>query len=87
MRDVDYLFVRCMSLPLGVYEMIVDYLPSPRVWKWSLNQLKRRTVLSPHVAVVDTSILIDELLGDLLILESSNQKGALVRISQNSQVQ
>jgi hypothetical protein len=73
-------------LPLGVYEMIVEYLPSPRVWKWSLNHLKRRAILCPHVAVADTSVLIDELLGDLLILESPNQKGSLLRISQNSQV-
>lgn len=66
--------------------MIVDYLPSPRVWKWSLNHLKKRATLCPHVAVVDLSILIDEILTDLKLLHSPIQKGHLLRINENQQV-
>lgn len=81
-----FILMRCLSLPLGVYEMIVEYLPSPRIWKWSLNRLKKRATLSPHISVIDISILIDEMVTDLNILDTPNQRGHLTRISNSSEV-
>lgn len=75
-----------MSLPEGVFEMIMEYLPSPRVWKWSLNRLKKRISISPQISVVDISILIDEMLTDLNLFDSSNQRGHLMRITGNPEV-
>jgi hypothetical protein len=75
-----------MSLPLGVYEMIVEYLPSPHAWKWSLNHLKRRAIFSPQITVNDTSLLIDELLSELKILDFPHQKGTLMRIATSPEV-
>lgn len=66
--------------------MIADYLPSPRVWKWSLNHLKKRAILCPHIAVLDLSVLIDELLTDMKIFHSPTQKGHLMSINGNQQV-
>jgi len=30
------LVMRCLELPLGVFELIIDMLPKPRIWHWSL---------------------------------------------------
>lgn len=80
-----FTLMRCLSLPDGVFEMIVDYIPSPRVWKWSLNRLKRRIMISPHISVNDTSILIDEMLTDLNLFDNPIQRGHLMTISNNTE--
>ena len=55
-------------MPFGVSDLIVDFLPVPRIWDWSISQLKRRCRLAPRVAILDSYIIIDEILGDPLAL-------------------
>jgi hypothetical protein len=76
---------RCMDLPPGVFELIADMLPMPRVWQWSILRLKRRCKLAPHQAVCDINIIMDEILTDSCIFPGP-QQSLLVRISQNPQV-
>jgi len=75
-----------MDLPPGVYDLVVEMLPMPRVWHWSLFRLRRRCKLSPQVAVMDLSILMDEILTDMNLFGGRNQKVLLQRIARNSQV-
>lgn len=77
--------LRCMDLPPGVFELIADMLPMPRVWHWSILRLKRRCKLAPHQAVCDINIIMDEILTDACIFPGP-QQSLLVRISQNPQV-
>jgi Ankyrin repeats (3 copies) len=79
------LLQRCMDLPPGVFELIADMLPMPRVWHWSILRLKRRCKLAPHQAVCDINIIMDEILTDACIFPGP-QQSLLVRISQNPQV-
>ena len=32
------LLLRCMDLPPGLFELIVDMLPLPRMWQWWVDQ-------------------------------------------------
>jgi hypothetical protein len=66
--------------------MIMEYLPSPHAWKWSLNHLKKRATFSPQIAVHDISLLIDELFSELKILNFPHQKGCLMRIATSPEV-
>jgi hypothetical protein len=77
------LLLRCMDLPPGLFELIVDMLPLPRVWQWSLSRLKKRARLSPHQAIHDLSILMDEIVTDANIFAGRDQRAHLVRISRN----
>lgn len=79
------LLQRCMDLPPGVFELIADMLPMPRVWHWSILRLKRRCKLAPHQAVCDINIIMDEILTDACIFPGP-QQSLLVRMSQNPQV-
>ena len=74
-----------MDLPPGVFELIADMLPMPRVWQWSIIRLKRRCKLAPHQAVCDINIIMDEILTDACLFPGP-QQSLLVRIAQNSQV-
>ena len=82
----DSAWYRCLELPLGVFDLILDYLPLPRVWHWSLWCLKRRCRLAPLIAVADSYVIIDEILTDANIFKSNDQKGLLVRISRDQEV-
>ena len=74
-----------MDLPPGVFELIADMLPMPRVWQWSILRLKRRCKLAPHQAVCDITIIMDEILTDACVF-AGHQQSLLVRINQNPQV-
>ena len=77
--------LRCMDLPPGVFELIADMLPMPRVWQWSILRLKKRCKLAPHQAVCDINTIMDEILTDACLF-AGHQQSLLVRINQNSQV-
>lgn len=75
-----------MDLPDGIFDLIVDFMPSPRIWQWSLWRLRKRCRLAPHVAINDISKIMDEILCDSNIFSSANQSQLLVRISRDSSV-
>ncbi len=75
------LFLKTFEMPLGVFDLIMDFLPSPRIWDWSLIQLRRRCRLAPRVAIMDSYIIMDEILSDSNIFPGSEQKGLLVRLA------
>eukprot|EP00607_Mallomonas_marina_P007855 CAMPEP_0182420398 /NCGR_PEP_ID=MMETSP1167-20130531/5168_1 /TAXON_ID=2988 /ORGANISM="Mallomonas Sp, Strain CCMP3275" /LENGTH=639 /DNA_ID=CAMNT_0024596285 /DNA_START=114 /DNA_END=2033 /DNA_ORIENTATION=- len=77
---------RCMDLPPGVFELIVDLLPTPRIWQWSLWRLRRRCKLAPQQAVLDICSLMDEILADANFFAGKNQKTLLQRIARNPQI-
>lgn len=73
--------MKIISMPMGVFEHIVDFIPAPRVWENSLVRVASRAKLSPQQAILDTSVIIDEILCDLRVFTDSNQKMLLVRLS------
>lgn len=75
-----------MGLPSGVFELIAEYIPLPRVWQWSLLRLKRRCKLAPHQAVIDLSIIMDEILRDANIFSGRDQSNLLMKINNSPQV-
>jgi hypothetical protein len=77
---------RALHLPLGVAETVLEYMPLPRIWEWSLSKLKLRCELCPTQAVTDLSILIDEILCDANIISGPDQKHMLVNINYSSSV-
>lgn len=77
---------RCMHLPLGLCELIMDYLPMPRVWKWSLVRLKKRINLASHAATIDISIILDEMFTDMTLFRGSVQRVHLLNIARNEPV-
>jgi hypothetical protein len=75
-----------MSLPDGVFELVMDMLPLPRIWHWSLERLARRCKLAPHQAMIDMSVMMDEILSDLQVIRGKNQSNLLIKISRSPQV-
>lgn len=75
-----------MSMPSGVFELIMDYMPLPRIWQWSLLRLSRRCKLAPQQAMIDMSIIMDEILKDTMIFAGLDQTNQLVKISRSPQV-
>lgn len=75
-----------MALPSGVFELIADYMPLPRIWQWSLMRLRRRCKLAPHQAVLDLSIIMDEILRDSAIFAGWDQSNLLMKINRSPQV-
>lgn len=73
-----------MSLPLGIFDLIIEFLPSPRIWSLQLFRLRKRCRLAPLVSIHDTSILMDEILCDANIFKMPKQKNLLMAINQNS---
>ncbi len=63
-------FCRCFDLPHELFEIILEYIPYPRMWNWSINRLNRRINLSSHVSTYDMCVLIDEMLKDMSIFSS-----------------
>ena len=73
-------------MPSGVFELIAEYMPLPRVWQWSLLRLKRRCKLAPHQAVQDLCVIMDEILRDSAIFAGRDQTNLLIKINQSPQV-
>ena len=82
----SYLLFRVMGMPEGIFELIIDFLPSPRIWQWSLYRLRKRCTIAPHVAVTDVSTIIDEIFTDANVFSGTDQKFHLVKISQSPAV-
>ena len=78
--------IRCMSLPSGLFELVMEYMPLPRVWQWSLLRLKRRCKLAPQQAVQDLSVIMDEILCDSAIFAGTDQKNLMLKINRSPQV-
>lgn len=64
----------------------MEMLPLPRVWQWSLLRLRRRCKLAPHQAVVDISIIMDEILRDSALFAGTDQSNLLIKINRSPQV-
>ena len=64
----------------------MEYMPSPRVWQWSLLRLKRRCKLAPHQALMDLSVIMDEILRDSVIFSGVDQSNLLMKINRSPQV-
>jgi hypothetical protein len=77
---------RCMYLPEGIFETIMEFLPTPRIWSWTICRLSNRCKLAPKVAITDISILIDEILSDVNIFINKDQTSLLVKICRNPEV-
>lgn len=79
-------FQRALTLPHGVFENVMDFLPLPRVWSWSLSHMLRRCRLAAQQTVVDLTTLIDEVLCDSCVVGDDVQKQILVKIARSPQV-
>lgn len=75
-----------MNLPSGLFETIMEYLPSPRIWQWSLTRVKNRCKLNPYQAMLDISTIMDEILCDSCIFCGEDQTMLLNKISRSPQV-
>lgn len=75
-----------MSLPDGVFELVMEMLPLPRIWHWSLDRLARRCKLAPHQAMLDMSVIMDEILTDSQIVHGKNQSNQLIKLSRSPHV-
>eukprot|EP01034_Spumella_vulgaris_P029784 gene29784-36880_t len=80
------LLMRVMGLPPGVFELVIDYMPSPRIWQWSLTRIKLRCKLSPVQAMLDISCVMDEILCDANVISDPVQKQLLVKINRSPQI-
>lgn len=78
---------RAMGLPMGIFDLIVEFMPLPRVWQWSMWRLRERCKLAPHQAIKDLCIIADEILCDAEIFKGRDQTNLLIRISQNAEVE
>jgi hypothetical protein len=52
------------TMPDGVLEHIVEYIPTPRIWTWSLHRLKKRIQFATNASIEDCYRIIDEILTD-----------------------
>jgi hypothetical protein len=80
------LLSKCASLPPGIFELIAEMLPVPRIWQWSLWRLKNRCKLAPGDALKDICILMDEIITDLNIFSGRVHSNLLVKIARNPQI-
>lgn len=76
------ILMSCFDMPQGIYEHIIEYLPLPRIWHWSLTKLKRRLVLAPFVAITDLCQIVDEMITDIPFLSSTNSQ-TMVHLDRN----
>lgn len=79
------LLFKCMSMPNGVFEHIIELLPIPRVWQWSMLRIKRRVRINAFQAIKDMSDAMDGMLGDACIF-SGEQSNLLVKINTSPQI-
>mmetsp|Transcript_25235 Transcript_25235/g.42570 ORF Transcript_25235/g.42570 Transcript_25235/m.42570 type:complete len:814 (+) Transcript_25235:105-2546(+) len=80
------LLKRVFDLPLGVHELVIEYLPAPRIWKTCIHRLKRRVTLAPQAATLDIAIMLDEMITDMCIFRPPQQRGHLITLSRNESV-
>lgn len=85
--DNFHMLCKCMLLPQGVFDLIVDMIPAPRVWQWSIYTLRRRCKLDPKNALMDISVLMDEILCDACVIPGGNQCNLLIRIASDAVLQ
>jgi hypothetical protein len=78
--------MRCIAMPKEIFELIVDYMPSPRIWQWSLSKLRNRAKLAPHPALDDVLVIIDELLCDANLFNLPQQNRLLIKLNSNPEV-
>lgn len=74
------LLFKFMYLPDEAFHLIVSFLPSPRLWQWSLPRLKKRSQLSAKQALIDTSVIIDEVLSDSCIFSNGDSEYLLTKL-------
>ena len=66
--------------------MVMEMLPTPRIWHWSIDRLAKRCKLAPQQAMLDMSIIMDEILADSLVVNGKGQSNLLVKLSRSPQV-
>ena len=81
-----YLLKRVFDLPLGVHELVIDFLPAPRIWKTCIHRLKRRVTLAPQAATLDISIMLDEMITDMCLFSTPRKQGQLVTLSRHESI-
>jgi ankyrin repeat protein len=74
---------RAFSLPMGLFEYLVEFLPMPRMARWHLMRMGRRCELAPQVTARDLCVFADELLTDACVFAGPVQRGLLVRLSRD----
>lgn len=77
------LLTKCLDLPEGVYRNIIEYLPAPRIWAWTLARLKERASLNPQQAVHDSCVIVDEILTDMCVFAGPHQKLHMIRVARS----
>jgi hypothetical protein len=75
-----------MTMPPGVFDHIMDYVPLPRIWEDSLLRILGRAKLLPPQAIADTSRVVDEILNDCLTFTTARPTRLLIDLSRNKQV-
>ena len=80
------LLIKALTLPPGIYDLICEFMPLPRVWNWTLEVLKKRCTLIPQACAVDLSIMLDEMLTDADIFKGSQQKLLVMKLNSNPQI-
>ena len=72
------LWLQCVrKLPFDCVNTIVQYLPAPRVWTWSLHRAKARMRSAPQVVMRDLFIIVDEIFSDSQLFSSYGSGGNL----------
>lgn len=81
---------KAFALPAGVFELIMEMLPVPRVWAWSIFRMRRRCKLSPQSVVVDLNLIMDEILRDEVLVTgadlTSRNSNVMVKINRSPHV-
>lgn len=80
------ILMKVFDLPLGVHELVLEFLPYPRLWKNNIQRLKRRVTLAPQAATLDISIMLDEMLTDMCLFRPPRDRAHLVTLSRNREV-
>jgi ankyrin repeat protein len=63
---------KAFALPGGVFELIMEMLPLPRVWAWSIFRMRRRCNLAPQSVVFDLNLMMDEILRDEVLVTGAD---------------
>ena len=77
---------RCMSLPPEIFQYIIELLPVPRIWHWSLMRLRKHARVVPQLAAGDICIIMDDIISDAGIFKGKHQKRLLGKINSNPEV-
>ncbi len=73
-------------LPAEIFQHIVELMPLPRLWHWSIMRLRKHVRLVPQIAVMDICMMMDEIISDACIFKGKEQRRLLAKINANPEV-